>query len=244
MVKTADRTLDVIELFAREQRPLSLSEIAAILDMPVSSSHGLIKTMQARGYLYELGRRQGYYPTKKLGIMANAISAATPILDTLAPVLAQLRDTTGETVVLVKRQGDAVTYLDVFESSQSVRFMPKVGETKPLHSTASGKAILGTLAPALLAKTLAQIPLTAITERTLVDPQRLTKDIEQGRKRGWYHIVGENVPDLMSVAAPVQVGGDLYIVALGGPIGRFRPMMEKHAEQVLKACSAIEKLEG
>lgn len=243
-IKTADRTLDMIELFAREGRPLNLSDIAALLNMPVSSSHGLIKTLQVRGYLYELGRRQGYYPTKKLTLMANAIAAATPLLQTLEPRLSELRNLTEETVVLAKRQGDTVTYLDVFESGQSVRFSPLVGEIKPLHSTASGKAVLGTLSPAELVETISRLVLTRITEKTIADPKRLTEEIEQGRKRGWHYIVGENVPDLMSIAAPARVGSDFYIVAVGGPIQRFKPLMERHAEKLLKTCAAIEKQTG
>lgn len=243
-VKTADRTLDVIEMFARDGRPLSLSDIAAQLDIPVSSSHGLIKTMQARGYLYELGRRQGYYPTKKLSVMANAITAAAPLLQTLEPILSDLRDATDETVVLAKREGDGVTYLDVFESSQSVRFSPVPGEHKPLHSTASGKAILGTLSSSELEATVARLPLTKISDRTISNPKKLTEEIEQGRKRGWHYIVGENVPDLMSIAAPVRIGADCYVVAVGGPIQRFKPLTESHAQKLLKACAAIEKQAG
>ncbi len=242
MVKTADRTLDVIELFAREKRSLTLSEIAALLSMPVSSSHGLIKTLQARGYLYELGRRQGYYPTRKLAIMVAAITAASPLLQTLAPVLSALRDATHETVVLGKRQGDGITYLDVFECVQSVRFSPEVGEFKPLHCTASGKAILSTLSPAQLEKTLSQLDLKSFTDRTLTDTKLLTQQIAEGQKKGWQFVLGEHIPMLMSIAAPIQVGADGYVVAIGGPIERFRPLMEQHASKLMEACAAIERL--
>ena len=60
MVKTADRTLEVFELFAQERQPLSLSDIARLLQIPISSCHDLVRTLQARGYLYELGPRAGY----------------------------------------------------------------------------------------------------------------------------------------------------------------------------------------
>ena len=242
MVKTADRTLDVIELFAREQTSLTLSEIAALLGMPVSSSHGLIKTLQARGYLYELGRRQGYYPTRKLATMVAAITASSPLLQTMAPILSALRDETNETVVLAKRQGDGIMYLDVFECVQSVRFSPQVGEFKLLHCTATGKAILAALSPAQLEKTLAQLDLKRFTDHTLTDPQVLKQQIEEGRKKGWQFVIGEHIPMLMSIAAPLQVGDEGFVVAIGGPIERFRPLMEQHAKQLIEACTAIEKL--
>ena len=37
VVKTAFRVIEIVELFAREKQPLALSEMARLLDMPVSS---------------------------------------------------------------------------------------------------------------------------------------------------------------------------------------------------------------
>ena len=42
MSKIVDRTLDLLELFAKEKRPLSLSDIARLLRIPVSSCHDVI----------------------------------------------------------------------------------------------------------------------------------------------------------------------------------------------------------
>ena len=56
-MKTADRTLDVFEAFAEAKRPLSLSEIARMIDSPVSSCHGL-RTLQKSGYMYALDVRR------------------------------------------------------------------------------------------------------------------------------------------------------------------------------------------
>ncbi len=66
MSKIVDRTLDLLELFAEEKRPLSLSDIARLLKIPISSCHDVLQAMQARGYLYELAPRAGYYPTLRL----------------------------------------------------------------------------------------------------------------------------------------------------------------------------------
>ena len=65
-VKTASRVLDVLNLFADERRPLTYSEMARLLEIPLSSCHGLLKTMVAHGFLYDFGSRQGYYPTQRL----------------------------------------------------------------------------------------------------------------------------------------------------------------------------------
>ena len=47
--KIVGRTLDFLELFADQKRPLSVSETARLLDLPASSSHDVLKTLQERG---------------------------------------------------------------------------------------------------------------------------------------------------------------------------------------------------
>ena len=61
-VKTALRVIEIIETYAREKRALPLSELARLLDVPVSSCLALIRTLTGLGYLYETGRRQGTTP--------------------------------------------------------------------------------------------------------------------------------------------------------------------------------------
>jgi DNA-binding IclR family transcriptional regulator len=243
-VKTADRTLDLLELFARELRPLNLSQISELLGIPLSSSHALIRTLRARGWLYELSRRQGYYPSGRLGVVAQAIAAANPLARLVGPILSALRDEAKESVVLVKRQRERVVYLDVFETDESVRFSPIPGETKPLHTTASGKAILSTLSPDALRDELRTLRLAPVTENSITTARELKEQIERGRKRGYWLVAGENTRELMAIAAPVRIGGEVFAVVLGGPPQRFRAALSAHAERLLRACAAIEDAAG
>jgi DNA-binding IclR family transcriptional regulator len=240
-IKTADRTMDLFELFAQEKCPMTLSVLAQKMDIPASSAHGLLKTLQARGYLYEVSRRHGYYLTKKLQRQVEAIAAGMPALSQVNPYLQQLCDELAESVMLGKRQGDAVTYLDVIECRQSIRFSPSVGELKSLHCSATGKAILGAMAPAELTQTLARLQLDKRTDKTITSPARLAAEIAAHRGRGWYQVIGENIADVMSIAATVRLEGELYVVGAGGPIQRFKPLMARHASQLLQTCKAMEQ---
>lgn len=240
-IKTADRTLDLFELFAHEKCPMTLSVIAEKMAIPTSSAHGLIKTLQSRGYLYEVSRRHGYYWTKKLNRQAEAISSGIPVLSQINPHLQQLCDELAETVVLGKRQGDAITYLDVVECRQSIRFSPVVGEVKSLHCSATGKAILGAMGLAELTQTLARMKLDKRTDKTITSATKLSAELAVHRRRGWYQVIGENIADVMSIAATVVVEDEIYVVGAGGPIQRFKPLMSRHATQLMKTCKAIEQ---
>ena len=48
-VKLVARTLDLFELFAAERRPLPLTELARLLDVPPSSCLAMARTLVSRG---------------------------------------------------------------------------------------------------------------------------------------------------------------------------------------------------
>src|SRR6266542_4602296 len=57
-VKSADRTLDIFELLAAEPNGLTVAQSSQRLDLPRSSTHGLVRTLHARGYLMQNGGRR------------------------------------------------------------------------------------------------------------------------------------------------------------------------------------------
>jgi IclR family transcriptional regulator, acetate operon repressor len=239
-VKTAGRTLDLFEAFARAGKPLSLSQLARAIGAPVSSCFGIVRTLEARGYLYEVKARAGFYPTKLLFEHARAIASRDPLAERFLPRLEKLRDQTGETVLLAKRLDRQAMYLEVLDSLHSIRYSPKVGELRPLHASASGKALLGSLAPAERAGMLSGMKLPRVTSRTITSRAALADDLEQARARGWYVTRGETVADLMAVAVPVELNGETYSVALAGPMHRMEAALKRHAKLLVELRATLE----
>ncbi len=241
-VKTAVRTLEAFEAFGRIQKPLTLSELARAIGVPLSSCHGLIATLRNRGYVYSVGNNRQVYPTRRILDVAEAIVRNDPLLETAVPVLNRLRDDTGETVILGTREGDAVVYLEVIEGLHTIRYSAKPGEMKPLHSSAIGKAMLASLDEANMAKTISRIALERITGLTLTDENSLRRDLEKGRRMGVFVTRGENVADVMGMASPTTPGGQPLAVALAGPIGRMDLSFDAHAERLRQAARELSGL--
>lgn len=238
-VKTAGRTLEIFETFAGRQEPLSLSEIGRALNAPLSSSLYLVRALESRGYLYTLTERRQLYPTRKLFDLGKAIMVREPGMEQIEPVLAALRDTTEETVILGKRQGARVVYLIVFEGPQRIRYIARTGDLKPLHSSSSGKALLSALNPPDRLKTVTKLTLDAVTPDTITDRKVLLKELERVATRGYAEARGENVPDVMAIAKPVWLGKELYAVAVAGPLHRMSVDVAKHVESLNRACLDI-----
>ena len=238
-VNAADRVLRIFEAFADRGAPMTLSELARLLEIPVSTCFNLMRTLEARGYLYEVAGRKSFYPTARWLVKAQAIARHDPVREQLEPFLQSLRDETDETVILGKRLSDKVVYLHILEPEQSIRYTAAVGDLKPMHSTSAGKALLSAMPLAEREKMIAEMRLDRVTGATITQRSRLIRDIEEGTGRGWFASRGENVDDVMGIAAFVNIGGDTFTVTVAGPIHRMDPKVEKHAKRLVATCKAI-----
>jgi DNA-binding IclR family transcriptional regulator len=239
-VKTAKRTLDILETFGESQEPLSLSDIARQIGSPVSSCHGVLRTLKARGYVYQLDGRR-YYPTRKLLDLGGRIAAHDPILERLLPQLEALHTRTEETVMIGKRQEEEVLYLLAIESPQAIRYTIRSGDTRPLHASAIGKALLGQLPEERLLRDLRKLKLQRYTETTLTSVERLAADIRSSRKRGYFVTRGEYSAGGMGVASAFTVSSEAYAIAVAGPLPRMKTKLAFVGRAVTDAAEALSR---
>lgn len=240
-VKLVARTLELLELFAQTRRPMPLTELAQGLGAPMSSCLALVRTLVARGYLYEVRRRAGYYPTAKLHGLAAQILTGDPWLDLVRPRLAALRDVANETVMLGKIQDGAVVFLDVVESTQPVHYAARAGERRPLHTCSVAKAILARLPASEREQVLAAAQYTRYTDHTLTTLETLLAAVERAAEQGWASNVGESVVDLTGLAVALDLGGEWYALCVAGPTPRVWAQREENLLHLREAAEAIRR---
>ena len=241
MSKIVKRTLDFFEVFAEYGRPLSLTEIARILKLPVSSCHDVLQSLQERGYVYELAPRGGYYPSMKLQDLANRIVANDPVIARADIALRDIRDRLDESVLLSRVDGLTATYLLVMEPSYHLRFLRRVGDRLGnLHATSVGKALLGSLDDRARRKAVADLELIKLTARTHTSKEALLAEIEASRALGWFINREENEPMATTISAPFRWNRSTFIVTIAGPSSRMEPQVEEAAAALLKVCRELE----
>jgi DNA-binding IclR family transcriptional regulator len=243
--KVLARTLGVLEAFAGNSRPLSMSEIAHLTATPAASCARLLRSLVQVGLLRELAHGRRYCPTGRLATVAEALAGYNPWPALLAEELQRLGEVSGETVVLGVRQHLSVRTLAVVESLQSIRYCVEVGTPRPLHASSMGKALLAALPDPQRDALLAQIDYQGYTPATLVSRAALEADLASARQRGWYTNLEETQTGVAALAAPLrgQHDGDEPLgVALVGPAARVAPALEALAKQLRQACRRMEKL--
>jgi DNA-binding IclR family transcriptional regulator len=241
MSKIVDRTLDFLEMFAREKRPLSLSEIARLMEIPISSCHDLVQAMHARGYLYELAPRAGYYPTLRLQILGKEIGDNDPVVMRAELILRSLRDTLDESVLLSKVNGMNASYLLALESKHPLRFQAKVGDdVRSLYATSGGKAILAHLDERALEAYLKAAVLKPFTNRTITSKSALRRDVELARERGYYLNHGESLEGVTTISATFRWNAAIFIVTVAGPSSRLDQKLDQAVSMLTNVCPLLE----
>lgn len=241
MSKIVKRTLDFIELFADQGRPLSLSEISKILKIPVSSCYDVLQSLQERGYIYELGPRGGYYPTLKLHELTTRIVAHDPVIPRAEIKLRALRDHFDESAVMARVDGEQGTYLLVFEPSYPLRFILRVGDrTRSPYATSVGKALLASMDEKQFKRWLDKTELVPLTEKTIRSKDVLIKEIEDSRARGWFINREESVPTATTVSSTFRWNGSTFIITIAGPTYRMEGKLDEVVPALLATCRELE----
>lgn len=236
---SSTRAVRLFEAFATVGAPQSLSDISQLLGTPLSTCHGLVRALQDGGYLYANKSSRQHYPTRRLLQIAETIAANDPVVKYFDKHMADLRDLTAETVILGALQKDAVVYLNVVESPNSIRYSARPGDIKPLHSSALGKLMLGEASARNGAALIAALSLDAVTDATLTDTDALRRDLEAGRERKLYITRGENVSEVMAIASPARIAGEIYGIAVAGPIDRMLRKQTAIESALLNTCASV-----
>jgi DNA-binding IclR family transcriptional regulator len=164
----------------------------------------------------------------QIGPKAGELAGGTTdrLLAAAAPVLARLRDATGESAQLYRRVGDRRVCVAVAERGSGLRDTVPIGSELPLTAGSAGQVLLAWSPDDPLLRH------AAFTARTLSDV----------RRRGWAHSVAEREQGVASVSAPVRdrVGRVVAAVSVSGPLDRLtRSPGRLHATAVLSAAEEL-----
>ena len=213
--------------FLSANGPASLATVVGDTGLPRPTAHRLLSALEAH-HLVVRGRGRYSLGIRLLGWGNRAVG--TSLVDAAWPVLAALRDETGESTQLYVREGDRrVCVASVERASGGLRDTVPVGAVLPLELGSGGKVLLA------WAEDKGRFSGVGIAELDAI------------RSRGWAESVAEREAGVASVSAPV-FGPDGKLnaaVCASGPISRLgeRPG-ERLAEPVVAAAREIEETMG
>jgi IclR family transcriptional regulator, KDG regulon repressor len=213
-VKAVLHAVDVLEALARAGRPMGVTDLSREVGLTKASVFNLLATLESRRLVTQQQETSLYRLDWGLHELAAAVAQDVELARESHDVVTALAQRVGETVLLGVRRDDSVVYIDKAESTRHrIRMVVDVGSNSPLHSTATGKLLLA-YAEADDVKRVLRRRLERRTPLTITDPAKLRAELEEVRERGYAVAVGENEPDLASVAVPVWDHTGAVVAAL------------------------------
>jgi DNA-binding IclR family transcriptional regulator len=204
-IGVVDKSVAVLAAVA--DAPRSLAELVDATALPRATAHRLAVALEVHRLLAR--DPEGRFV---LGPRVGELSAALPdpLVAAAAPVLVWVRDESGESAQLYRRDGAERVCVAAAERTSGLRTTVPVGSRLPLTAGSGAQVLCAWSDPASLTEVLAGAEFTV---RALADV----------RRRGWAQSVAQREAGVASVSAPVLApdGGLLAAISVSGPIERL-----------------------
>lgn len=243
------RVIQILEALCANPRPMSLADLSRVLDTPKSSMAALLRGLVDADFIVPV---EGAY---RLGPGAFGLGSAllearrrfqSP--DLVRDGMRRLAERSGETVLFAVRDkgGDTLTYVDVIESRNAVRFAVSVGDRRPLYCSAGGRVLLAAETDDELKRYLGRLKPQPLTADTETDKRRLAEAIAEVRDVGVSQTVDQAAEGVTGTAAAIHDAAGSVIGALivAAPSARLQDKGAELISLVREEAEAISRSLG
>jgi DNA-binding IclR family transcriptional regulator len=227
-VGVLDKAVSVLN--AMETGPASLAQLVSATGLARPTAHRIAVALEHHRFVTR--DAQGRFVLgPRIAELATA-AGEDQLLSVAQPILGYLRDVTGESAQLYRRQADARICVAAAERASGLRDTVPVGAALPMIAGSAAQVLLAWEDPERMHRGLRGAKFSATM-------------LAQVRRRGWAASVAEREPGVASVSAPVRGPGGRVVaaVSVSGPIERLtRSPGRLHAAAVTGAGDKISEL--
>lgn len=234
LVKSAIRAIEVLELFSREQRPLTLSAIIEALGYPQSSTTVMLKSLLVIGYLNYNRDTKTYYPNITVTRLGEWIRESGLVSGPIQLLMQEMHEKTTESISIAVQNDVNIHFLSVLNSDHKIKFfIPSSGQRTLLQSNL-GWMLLSIKSDRDIVSIYNQIGL--LNAHRMPHLNEVMGQIAQIRRNGYCFIPNLPVPGAASVAMllPSRFHNQRMVVGVGG----FVPRLEANLSNILSAMQA------
>jgi DNA-binding IclR family transcriptional regulator len=233
--ESARRVLALLMAFSATRHTLSARELAELTGIPLASVYRYVAILREEGLL--VGDDQGgYHPSARFLPLAQAVEAATSLVDIAAPVMRRLAEATGETVILVRLVGGHAVCVHRVESAHHLRTSYQPGQPMPLEHGASARILLASMPDADRHRYLADLATR--------DPERaalLAEEVVIVGERGWESSEEEIDRGVWAAAAAIRDNRRI-LASLSVPSPLVRAPVEVRGKLLDQVRAAAEEI--
>lgn len=237
---------DIVDSFLRVPNQ-TLKQIIDQTGLTRNRVMRLTGTLEARQYLLRDYRTGTYSLGPRIMSLGRVYERQSNLISLAKPILQELASATGESAFVYVSDNIDCVVLAREEGTSDVRLFVDVGQRIPIHLGASGKVLLTFGPKEVRDKVLNMRCLGKQASGAIIDPSKLSDDLNRVKTHGYAFSRGERVPDAGGIAAPIFGLENCFLGALGiaGPIHRFTPeILPERITLVITAAAELTRKSG
>ncbi|KAF1301001.1 MULTISPECIES: IclR family transcriptional regulator [Enterococcus] len=222
---------------------LSLQQLSRGTEMTASTTLKILDTLVLIGYVNK-NQDKTYRLGSKLIRYANKNIDQLDLVELSLPYLEQLQKSIDETIHLGILNNAEILYVNKLEpKNQTIRMSSKIGITRPLYSSAMGKAVLSEFSESDYQDYLNQHELVAYTEHTITNSLKLASELNKTKESKVAYDDEEMEKDIFCIGAAIM-NQEKIIGAFSVSMPKYRlnsDTEEKIITKIKETKTAIEK---
>lgn len=242
--QSVTRVIHILEALCASPESVSLAQLSRTLQAPKSSVAALLRGLAQADFVMPADGAWRLGP-RAFGLGSALLEARRRLQssDLIRAGMRRLAERSGETVLFAvgDLDADALTYVDVIESRNAVRFSVAVGDRRPLFCTAGGRALLAASAPTRVREYFRRLRPRALTKHTETDKRRLAQIVDRARDGGFAQTMDQAADGATGTAAVVRdaSGTALGALIVAAPSSRLQATRDELARLVREEAAAV-----
>jgi len=221
-VQAVERALFLLRVIGEASTPISISTIAKQTELNRTTVWRLVSSLENEGFVEKDPASKGYQLGFTMYQLVFQNNPDVPLIRRARQMLEELRDESGETVLLSVPRNNGILTIDQINTEHAIRLIDYSNTFSPLHCTSNGKVYLSLL-PEQELDILLSHPLKAYTKNTITNVGELRKELAKIREQKVGLCVGELDDNENAISAPIFYKENLVaFITIGGPSFRLQ----------------------
>jgi len=241
IIESLDRGLRVLQMLGTRQKPMTLSDVAKISELPRATARRILQTLEKGGFVESDGKL--FSLTSRVLSLASAYLSSNQVAWVVQPVMDRLATEAKEVCSLAVLDGDYVVFIARASPLRVFAGGLEIGFRLPAYCSSVGRVLLGRYSNDELAAFFKNTELKPVNTHTITDKELLIATIITDRKKGYSLVDQEAEEGFRSIAVPVKrydgtiiaainIGAHVDRVSTGDMIDNYLPLLKSATEEV------------
>jgi DNA-binding IclR family transcriptional regulator len=234
-IKSANRVLEILELFDRSRQAVTVMDVARALGVPQSSTSELLGCLVKQGYLQRDRYARTYAPTSRVALLGAWVQPSLFRHGSLLPMMDEIVDESGHTALLGSMVGVALRHVHVVGAT-----IPNglcAGSDHSLLHSPMGKVLLSTFDREVVRKIVHRLNAEAGPER-IVRINDLFEELDQIRAQGFATESTESGGNIIVAVLLPQSGEEQLSLGIVVPVDEVENGLQAYVRLLRSAVSS------